>query len=166
MASSRALPLLSAALLVPLLVHAAEQTRTGEIQVSVTIVGECTVFTPQPLNFGVNVSAGFAQPVNAEAQLEVTCASNTPYTITLNGGLNGSTITDRKMTSGAAELPYGLFTDAARTNAWGDGTTGTSVSGTGNGNSQSITVYGQLPVPDSSPAPGVYQDTVTATLTY
>ena len=165
MVARRALPLLSAALVVPLLVHAAELTKTAQFQVSVTIVGECNAITPLPVNFGANVGAGYTQPINAEAQISVLCTANTPYSIALNGGQNGTPV-DRKMKSAADELPYGLYSDPARTAFWGDGASGARVSGTGNGMTQAITVYGKLPVPSAVPKPGTYTDTVTATLTY
>ena len=165
MVARRALPLLSAALIVPLLVHAQELTKTAQFQVSVTIVGECNAITPLPVNFGANVGAAFTQPINAEAQISVLCTANTPYSIALNGGLYGTPVS-RLMDSAGTKLSYGLFSDAARITYWGDGTTGVRVSGTGNGSTQSITVYGQLPVPGAVPKPGTYTDTVTATLTY
>ena len=161
--SRRALPLLSASLLVPLLVHAASQT--GQIQVSVTIVGECEVITPQALSFG-QLGATFATKA-AQSQINVNCSANTPYTIALNNGQNGNNATDRKLKSGTELLPYGLFSNAGHTEVWGDGTSGSRVvSGTGTGGSQTITVYGQLKKPQSNPKPGTYADTVTATLIY
>jgi spore coat protein U-like protein len=39
------------------------------------------------------------------------------------------------------------------------------VSGTGNGNAQTLTVYGQLPA-GQYVTPGAYADTITATITY
>jgi len=166
MASKRIPQLLSASLLVPLLVHAAgEQTKVGNIQVSVTIVGECEVFTPQPLSFG---TLGATFPTKAaQSLINVNCSANTPYTIALNNGQNGNNASDRKLKSGTELLPYGLFSDAAHGKVWGDGTSGSLlVSGVGTGVSQAITVYGQLPKPQSNPKPGTYADTVTATLIY
>ena len=165
MASRRALPLLSATLLVPLLVHAAAQTQVGQIQVSVTIQGECAVITPQALNFGT-LGATFAAKA-AQSTIDVNCSANTPYTIALNNGQNGNNASDRKLKSGTELLPYGLFSDAAHSKVWGDGTSGSLVvSGVGTGGSQPITVYGQLPKPQNNPKPGMYADAVTATLIY
>ena len=165
MASLRKLPLLSATLLVPLLAHAA--TKTTTIQVSVTIVGECTVLTADALNFGGNVSASFVSPINAQSNLEVTCAANTPYWITLDGGANkGGSVINRRLKSGDTLLDYGLYTDSARSTPWGDGTAGAKVSGVGSGQPQTIPVYGQLMKPDAVPAPGSYFDSVVVTVTY
>ena len=50
--------------------------------------------------------------------------------------------------------------------SWGDGSGGTTiVSGTGTGAMQTQTVYGLVP-PQSTPSPGDYKDTVTATVVF
>ena len=69
------------------------------------------------------------------------------------------------MTSGGATINYSLYTDAGRTTVWGN-TVGTdAVSATGNGASQSYTVYGRVPA-QTTPAPATYTDTITVTVTY
>jgi spore coat protein U-like protein len=42
---------------------------------------------------------------------------------------------------------------------------GNAVAATGNGNAQVISVYGQVPA-QTSPAPGTYSDTITATIVF
>jgi spore coat protein U-like protein len=65
----------------------------------------------------------------------------------------------------SALLGYALFSDASRTVNWGQ-TIGTdTVTGTGNGAAQAITVYGQATA-GQFVAPGAYTDTITATVTY
>ena len=54
--------------------------------------------------------------------------------------------------------------DAGHTIVWGD-TGAATVSGTGNGASQSYTVFGQVPA-QTTPAPAAYSDTITVTVTY
>jgi spore coat protein U-like protein len=69
------------------------------------------------------------------------------------------------MTAGGATVGYALYSNAGRTTNWGN-TVGTdTVSGTGNGTGQALTVYGRVP-PQSTPAPGAYSDTITVTVTY
>jgi len=48
---------------------------------------------------------------------------------------------------------------------WGNTVGTNTVAGTGNGASQSYTIYGQVP-PQNTPTPAVYTDTVTVTVTY
>jgi spore coat protein U-like protein len=64
-----------------------------------------------------------------------------------------------------ALLSYAMFSDSARTVNWGQ-TIGTdTVTGTGNGSAQAIIVYGQTAA-GQYVAPGAYNDTITATVTY
>jgi len=103
---------------------------------------------------------------NGSSTLTATCSATTPYTIGLDGGTTGATNpTLRQMSKGAEHVTYGLYRDNARTLGWGN-TSGTNTQGgTGSGLGQSYTVYGQVPA-QSTPSPGVYNDTIVATTTY
>jgi spore coat protein U-like protein len=71
------------------------------------------------------------------------------------------------MTSGSNSLTYGLYTNAARTTVWGDGTGSTAtVTNTGSGSAQNFTVYGRIPAGQTSTPAGIYADTVSVTITY
>ena len=66
------------------------------------------------------------------------------------------------MLNGATPVNYALYRDASRTLNWGN-TVGTdTVSGSGNGTAQTLTVYGRVPA-QTTPAAGVYNDSVTVT---
>jgi spore coat protein U-like protein len=69
------------------------------------------------------------------------------------------------MTQGTAFVLYGLYRDAARSQAFGNTIGTNTAAGTGTGLSQTLTVYGRV-APQATPAPGTYADTITATLTY
>lgn len=69
------------------------------------------------------------------------------------------------MTSGAATLNYALYRDSGHTNNWGNVVGTDTLAGIGSGLLQTLTVYGRLSGAQF-PTPGVYSDTVTATLTY
>ena len=99
-------------------------------------------------------------------RLAVTCTNTTPYTVGLDAGtFTGATVTTRRMTGpAAAPLSYSLFSDAGRTTNWGN-TAGSWVSGTGNGSSQTLNVYGRIPAAQYA-TPGAYTDTITVTVTY
>jgi spore coat protein U-like protein len=131
--------------------------------VSATVVASCNV-SATTLNFG---STGIlAGAVNATSTVTATCTSTAPYNIGLNAGTgSGATVTNRKMTGGAATIKYSLYSNSARTTNWGN-TVGTdTVSGTGSGLGQNYTVYGQVPS-QTTPAPATYSDTIVATVTY
>ncbi len=143
---------------------AVASTSTSTMAVSATVVASCTL-TTTPMAFG-NYSSALA---TSTATVTATCTNTTPYNIGLSAGLaTGATVTTRGMfVSGSPSivLNYGLYSNAARTTNWGV-TIGTdTVTGTGNGAAQAITVYGQVPA-GQLVAPGSYTDTITATITY
>jgi spore coat protein U-like protein len=75
------------------------------------------------------------------------------------------------MASGANTLQYNLYTTAALTTVWGDGTGATATqAGTGAGMATASTfkVYGQLPdsAANQAAVPASYADTITVTVTY
>jgi spore coat protein U-like protein len=70
------------------------------------------------------------------------------------------------MAGGSSEfVTYELYRDVNRSQRWGS-TVGTdTLSGTGNGNAQSATVYGRV-APQATPSPSAYTDTITVNVTY
>lgn len=140
------------------------QTATANFNVQITITAECRIVSASDLNFGSN--GVLAANVDATSTIAVQCTNNTPYTLALGPGNGaGATVASRKMTSGGATINYSLYTTAARTSVWGN-TTGTDTqAGTGNGASQSFTVYGRVPA-QTTPAPGTYNDVVAVTISY
>jgi spore coat protein U-like protein len=99
--------------------------------------------------------------------ISVTCTNSTPYNLGLNAGAaSGATVTTRKMSGpNAGLLAYSLTSDSAHSVNWGS-TVGTdTVTGTGSGSAQALTVYGQVAA-GQYVNPGAYTDTITATVTY
>ncbi|RAZ84152.1 spore coat U domain-containing protein [Mesorhizobium hawassense] len=139
-------------------------TTTSSMSVQMTITASCTITSAATLNFGS--SGVIAANVDQTSTLQVQCTNTTPYNIGLNAGTgSGATVATRKMTNGASTINYTLYSDSGRTTVWGN-TVGTdTVSATGNGSAQSFTVYGRVPS-QTTPAPAVYTDTVTVTVTY
>lgn len=140
-------------------------TTTSTFNVNANVLAVCTV-TSTDLNFG-DYDASQASHDTATSTLSVTCSKGQDYTIALSAGAGaGATVADRKMTSGAETLDYDLYTSGSYSTFWGDGTLATAVvPGTGDGNAQSHTVYGQIPTNQHVPS-GVYSDTINVTLTY
>src|SRR3974390_336018 len=134
--------------------HAATATSTFSVQMTVT--SSCVINSTATLNFG---SQGvLVANVNGTSTLALQCTNTTPYNIGLDQGQgSGATVAARKMSNGANTITYTLYSDTNRTVLWGN-TRGTSrVAATGNGPSQSSTMYAQVP-PQSTPAPAVYTD--------
>jgi len=141
-----------------------------EFSVNATVDPDCTV-SASPLAFGTAGVTLSATAVDATSTISATCTLELPYSLSLNAGTGaGATVAQRKLTrtGGNETLTYGLYSDAARSRPWGDGSAGTStVTSTGGGVTvvRTHTVYGRLPA-QATPPSGEYSDTVTVTITY
>lgn len=139
-------------------------TTTASMAVQMTITASCTINSASTLNFGS--SGVVAANVDQTSTVQVQCTNTTPYNVGLDAGTgSGATVAARKMTNGAATITYSLYSDSGRTTVWGNTIGTNTVSATGSGAAQNFTVYGRVPA-QSTPAPAVYTDTVTVTVTY
>ena len=152
--------------------HAAQAS--GTLTVTARLGGICRFSPPSTtaftLAFGTYTPA--SGNVNASTTFRVQCSNGVPYQILLGGGGSGNVL-NRQLTATAApaeKVGYQIYTDAAYTTVWGDGTGGTAVqSGVGGGGPRTLTVYGRIP--DSAANQGAaprtdYLDTVTITVSY
>ena len=111
-------------------------------------------------------------PTDASGSVTLTCSASSgsgAYTIALSIGGGGS-FAARQMRGGNANLAYQLYSDAAHTQIWGDGTGGSSiVNGTdlvpNTGGAAIHPIYGRIPARQTV-APGAYSDTIVVTVTY
>ncbi|HEY1804810.1 MAG TPA: spore coat U domain-containing protein [Terracidiphilus sp.] len=137
-------------------------TATAEFSVTATIVKDCTV-SATSLAFG-----NYTGALNSTTStISAKCTSGTAYTVGLSAGLaTGATVTNRSMTGpGSALLKYDLYSNSGHTTNWGNTSATNWVSGTGNGSTQNLTVYGQIPAAQYV-TPGSYTDTITVSVTY
>jgi spore coat protein U-like protein len=137
-------------------------TAASTFTVTATVQATCLI-SATSLTFGTYAGV----QADASSTVTVTCTNTSPYNVGLSAGLaTGATVTTRSMTGpGSALLGYALFRDTARTLNWGN-TIGTdTVSGTGNGSAQALTVFGRVAATQFV-APGAYTDTITATVTF
>lgn len=147
---------------------------TLSFQVTAVVGDYCQLSLPvSTMNFGGSVGIlSSSLPATTSIGVQCTSGANGPngtgYTISLDrGSTSGSSLSDRRLAgSGGAVVHYQLYTDAARSTVWGDGTASTATAGgIGSGTIQTYTVYGQVPA-QTTPAPGTYTDTVTVTVAY
>lgn len=141
-------------------------TSTTTFGVDATVANACSV-SATALSFG-NYDPVTAAAVNSTTTVSVTCSNGAPYDVGLDAGTTtGATVTSRQMTDASANtLDYALYSDSARTTNWGN-TVGTdTVTGTGTGAAQSLTVYGAIASGQTTAAVGSYSDTITVTVTY
>ncbi len=131
----------------------------------------CNVSTV-PVNFGLyNPLSGL--PVVATGTVTLTCTVLVglfeSWTVALSSGNSGN-YSARQMANGASNLSYNLYTSAAYTNVWGDGSGSTSrVSGGAllsiGTTSTDYIVYGRIPAGQDAAA-GSFNDTIVVTLNY
>jgi spore coat protein U-like protein len=161
LAVSAAIAAFAAAL--PAAPASAASTQSTTFLVKANVDANCTIDAAD-LDFGTYDPTG---NLDASSQISITCTNATAWNVGLNeGSFAGATVTSRKMTGPSSfALAYSLFTDSARTQNWGN-TVGTdTVSGTGTGAADAVTVFGRIPASQNVGA-GSYQDTVTATITF
>lgn len=156
--------LLAAAISTP----AVAATRTTTMNVTATVADDCSV-TATSVAFGSISVIGAVAPT-ANGGITVRCTLGTAWTATASpGGGVGATATLRKMrhaVDATKMLNYALYTDAGLVTVWGDGTTGSGLTGVGTGNNDTRTVYGRVPTGQSTATRGAYTDAVTVTVTY
>ncbi len=152
------------AMVAPFSAHAGSKIATFDV--SMKIVADCTIGA-NSMDFGQNQGV-ITAAVSANSTINVTCTNTTPYNVGLNAGTGtGSSGTTRYMAGSGANtgtVKFNLY-QAPGAALWGN-TQGTdTVSGVGNGNAQTLTVYGEIPV-QATPAPDSYKSTVTATISF
>lgn len=133
--------------------------------VTMAVNANCIV-TANDLAFGTyNPMA--PSPTDGATTLQVRCTNTTAYAVKLNKGAgSGATVAQRRMSHApSGTLIYSLFTDAGRSQVWGDDSGGATVAGVGTGSAQTLTVYGRIPAGQFS-AVGSYNDTVSVTINY
>jgi spore coat protein U-like protein len=148
----------------------AQAATTGtSFTVTATVLSTCSA-TAASLAFPNYTPGGGTQIGNTT--ISVKCTKNTPFTVALNAGsTTGDAFAQRLMASGANTLQYNLYTSAALTTVFGDGTPGSAtVPGTGLGvaTAAGVQVFGQLPdnATNQAAVAGSYSDLITVTVTY
>ena len=145
----------------PIFGSAGQSTFTfGEAQAHVA--DNCVINLASDLDFGT-VSQGDA-PRDATALIQLRCATDTDWFVTLGTGLNPTSSGNRRMVSNGNFLPYALYRDRALLLPWGS-TQLNAVADSGDNEDVSLTVYGRV-FPQPATVPGSYSDTITVTLTY
>ena len=134
----------------------------GNVNVGSTVISACLV-VGSVIAFGAYASS----QVDQSGNITVICTFGTSYNVGLDAGSGtGATTAVRKLTGlGGGQLNYALYRNSGRTNLWGS-TVGTdTLAATATGLLQTHTVYGRIAA-GQAPAPDIYTDTVTITLTY
>jgi spore coat protein U-like protein len=128
------------------------------LALSGTAQAACTISAGGAVSFG-NYDWTVAAPTDTVGSMTYTCTS-TAF-VFLSTGSSG-TYTQRTMLAGANALGYNLYTDAARTQVWGDLFNGGTIQVAPAGTPARLDVYGRIPAGQNVPL-GSYTDTITVT---
>jgi spore coat protein U-like protein len=142
---------------------------TSTSDLSATEPANCTISTAA---FGAydTASANGLSVLDGTGTITVACTNGSSAMVTLGQGANADTgSTDaaplRRLKDSATNyMSYSLYSDPARTTAWGN-TAGTGVAHTGDGTATDLTVYARLAAGENKPATS-YSDTVVVTVTF
>lgn len=155
-------------------------TLSGEIGVKLVIGAGCTVGNGSingtvnnwgTMDFGTqsnltNVVDAGVVGTGGSNTVTITCSNGLTSSLTLNGGLNGTSAVRNMATNGTDRVPYRLYSDSARTN---EITINAPIALVSNGAAQNIPIFGRILPADQStttPAAGNYSDTILATLSW
>lgn len=147
-------------------------TATASFQVLITIQKTCAVTAGTASNINLGTVAPSATPNNGNNTISVTCSKNTPYNVGLlpssaNSGTangTGNMISTTAPTTNTDKVPYTLYSNSGYSTVWGNTIGTNTVTGTGTGAAQSLTVYAQNT--NANFTPDSYADTVGVTVTY
>ena len=142
-------------------------TATNTMPVSVNVINSCTV-AATPMSFGAPTAIGGSN-IDSTSTISLACTNGATYVVALDQGLN-AVLGQRFMSNGAAtpvKVPYGIFTDSARSAARGSTSGTNTVAGSaGASGAVVLTAYGRIPSSATSVGAGAYVDTVTVTVTF
>ena len=129
----------------------------------------------QPLTYTVKLTSA---DKTSTADVKVICTgllATGGYTISLGPSTygTGNRISTRYLnntTHGGLYMAYNIFTESAYTTIWGNGFTGSPVTGTGSlilgTSTNNHTVYGKVLAGQNTLKAGIFSDSLTMTLTY
>lgn len=140
--------------------------------------GDCTV-SASPISFGTYDPITITGPVDSNGSVRVDCDATTigeflfgvNVAIALNQGSSGTYAARTLRQPPSSILQYNLYTTAARTTVWGNGSGGTqTVGGTvgglfGGPNPLTFAVFGRVP-PGQDPNIGLHSDLITVTVVF
>lgn len=131
-------------------------TDTGTLNVTANVVNMARITSVGDISFGDYDPTDTTTPSDASGSVTVRATKALGYTIYIGN--------DRTMSDGSGNnLSYELYSDSARTSAWGSDLAG-GESTTSAGNSPlSHTIYGRISAGQDVPA-GSFSDTVTITV--
>ncbi len=142
------------------------------LEVYLDVVASCSFVSSADVAFGSHAVVP-GQQLDAFGSLRVRCNMPVAYQITLDQGLHGSGVNDRRMALADGEtIAYQLYGgNTGTTNCneaagvqWGNAGAGCIYADSYASTEQDIQIHGKLTI--DNPRAGNYSDTITATITY
>jgi spore coat protein U-like protein len=126
----------------------------------------CTFQTVTAVSFGAYNVFATGPNNNGVGSLTIRCVrgGGPAFAVTLSTGQSNN-YASRVMKSGVNQLNYNLYTSAARTTVWGDGSGGSSAFAINADATTALSVFGRIPAGQDA-AVGTYTDSITATVTF
>jgi spore coat protein U-like protein len=146
---------------------AGSSPQTDDFVVSITLQNDCTI-TLNDINHGT-VTTLTTNNDAVSAGDNITCSFADAYSIGFNVGTGGGTYATRTLANGTNSLNFNVYSDAARTVVWGDGSGGSAAktgTSTGGNVADPLTVYSRVFGPQTGKPEGTYSSTITATATF
>ncbi len=139
---------------------------SNTMPVVVNVINSCTV-SATAMDFGTLTGVGGVN-VDTSSTVSLTCTQGAAYDVSMNFGVNNVSGQRNLVNSldATKKIPYNIYTNSARSAAWGQ-TSGTdTVKGTAGAAAISLTAYGRIPSSATSVPAGDYNDTVTVTVNF
>lgn len=144
-------------------------TASNTFNVTINIETSCVIDSAETIAFG-NTSVTTPGAITAEGDIVVHCTNGTEYDLALDGG-EALDVGARIMThdDDTDTIDYQLYQAADLVAPWGKTIDTDTVAGTGagfgTGRANVHTVYAQAKI-EGDELPGIYSDTITATITF
>ncbi len=138
-------------------------TGTYPFSSSASVASRCQLATASDMNFG-SPASNFAGNIDQVSGISMTCTNGTAWQIGLDNG-QSALATTRRMIGGSSYVVYELYRDTGRTLRWGNTLNTDTLSGSGSGTTQALSVYGRVAA-QAGVAAGSYSDKITVTITY
>lgn len=145
------------------------------LSITASVTGKCIVSSTSAVAFGaydpVTTNASTGADLDGTGSVGIKCTPGDGVSISLDSGANASG-NQRRMQgpsgSSSAFMNYSLYSDSARTTAWGNGSNGASVqtiTASTSSSERTFTVYGRVPKGQDVNV-GSFSDTVQATVNF
>jgi spore coat protein U-like protein len=153
----------------------AASSPSASLSITASVAAKCSVSSTTAVAFGaydpVVTNAATGVDLDGTGSVGIKCTPGNGTSISMDSGANASG-NQRRMQgpagSSSAFLNYSLFSDAARTTAWGNGSNGASslaITASTNASERTFTVHGRVPKGQDVNV-GNFSDTVQVTVNF